>query len=215
MQGGKLETIPRDAVEKLKVSELSMMPEWVEKQLQPQEIIDLFAFLTLDKHPTDPAARLIPGTIPPVPREENDPKKFGALIDSVFPGFRCEASGVGGIAILPEHAGRQNVLRTHPVQQDKPCVLTRTIELPAGKKSRLLLAVGHHANGNWELIVKANGKEQFKSLIEPKTAPTGWRDISVDLSPFAGQTVKLELLNAANDWAFEFGFWNRAEIVSE
>ena len=60
VQGGKLETIARDDVEAMKVSELSLMPEGVEKQLQPQEIADLFAFITLDKHPDDPAARRIP-----------------------------------------------------------------------------------------------------------------------------------------------------------
>jgi hypothetical protein len=45
---------------------VSLMPEDVEKQLKPQEIADLFAYLTLDKPPDDPAARKIPGT--PNPR---------------------------------------------------------------------------------------------------------------------------------------------------
>jgi putative heme-binding domain-containing protein len=60
VQGGKLETIPRADVEAAKVSELSLMPEGLEKQLQPQEIADLFAFIGLDKHPDDPAARPLP-----------------------------------------------------------------------------------------------------------------------------------------------------------
>ena len=60
VQGGKLETIAREDVEAMKVSELSLMPEGLEKQLKPQEIADLFAFLSLDKHPDDPAARPIP-----------------------------------------------------------------------------------------------------------------------------------------------------------
>jgi len=60
VQGGKLETIAREDVEAMKVSELSLMPEGLEKQLKPQEIADLLAFLSLDKHPDDPAARPIP-----------------------------------------------------------------------------------------------------------------------------------------------------------
>lgn len=60
VQGGKLETIPRADVEATKLSELSLMPEGLEKQLQPQEIADLFAFISLDKHPDDPLARPIP-----------------------------------------------------------------------------------------------------------------------------------------------------------
>ena len=46
----------------MNVSKVSLMPEGLEKQLKPQEIADLFAFLTLDKPPGDPSARKIPGT---------------------------------------------------------------------------------------------------------------------------------------------------------
>jgi putative heme-binding domain-containing protein len=60
-QGGKLETIAREDVDQIKVSTLSLMPEGIEKQLKPQEIADLFAYITLDKPPSDPAAKLIPG----------------------------------------------------------------------------------------------------------------------------------------------------------
>jgi putative membrane-bound dehydrogenase-like protein len=61
VQGGKLETIPRADIDVFKVSEISMMPEQLEKQLTPQEIIDLFAFLILDKHPSDKSAKRLPG----------------------------------------------------------------------------------------------------------------------------------------------------------
>ena len=44
------------------------MPEDVEKQLKPQEIADLFAFLCLDKPPSDRSAKALPGAGPIVPR---------------------------------------------------------------------------------------------------------------------------------------------------
>ena len=62
VQGGKLETIPRADIDVYKVSEISMMPEQLEKQLTPQEIVDLFAFLILDKHPSDKSAKRLPGS---------------------------------------------------------------------------------------------------------------------------------------------------------
>ncbi|HEX4131248.1 MAG TPA: PVC-type heme-binding CxxCH protein [Pirellulales bacterium] len=62
VQGGKLETVPRSSIEEMAVSRLSLMPEGVEKQYQAQELADLFAFLVLDKPPSDPAAKLIPGS---------------------------------------------------------------------------------------------------------------------------------------------------------
>lgn len=62
LQGGKLETVSRGNIEEISVSPVSLMPEGVEKQLKLKEIADLFAFLALDKPPSDPAARRIPGT---------------------------------------------------------------------------------------------------------------------------------------------------------
>ena len=61
VQGGKLETIPRDQIEERIVSKLSLMPENLESQLKPQELADLFEFLTLSAPPDDPQARRIPG----------------------------------------------------------------------------------------------------------------------------------------------------------
>lgn len=62
MQGGKIETIPRDEIEEMKVSPLSLMPEGLENQLKREEIADLFAYLALDRPPSDPEARYLPGT---------------------------------------------------------------------------------------------------------------------------------------------------------
>jgi putative heme-binding domain-containing protein len=62
IQGGKQEVVARKEIESVQVSKLSLMPEDVEKQLKPQEIADLFAFLVLDRPPSDPKARRIPGT---------------------------------------------------------------------------------------------------------------------------------------------------------
>ena len=61
VQGGRQEVIPRAAVEALRVGEQSLMPEQLERQFEPQEMADLFAYLTLDKPPEDPTARRLPG----------------------------------------------------------------------------------------------------------------------------------------------------------
>jgi len=61
IQGGKLETIAREDIEADKLSELSMMPEDVEKLMTPQELADLFAYLALDRPPEDPDAKILSG----------------------------------------------------------------------------------------------------------------------------------------------------------
>jgi putative heme-binding domain-containing protein len=62
VQGGERKTIARKDVDEQFASKLSMMPEDLEKQLRPQEIVDLLAYLSLDRPPDDPKARKIPGT---------------------------------------------------------------------------------------------------------------------------------------------------------
>jgi putative membrane-bound dehydrogenase-like protein len=66
LQGGQVETIKRSQIEEMKTSELSLMPESFETQLSPKEIVDLCAFLCLDKPPSDPTAKPLPGSGPMV-----------------------------------------------------------------------------------------------------------------------------------------------------
>src|SRR4030095_11778989 len=60
MPGEGEETVPRGNVKYTRVSKLSMMPEGIETLLDRKDLADLFAFLALDKPPTDTAAKLIP-----------------------------------------------------------------------------------------------------------------------------------------------------------
>src|SRR5262249_17668151 len=64
LQGGKLETIPRDQVDQFKTDPVSLMPEDLEQQLAPPEIADLLALLALATPPSDPAPRPLPGAGP-------------------------------------------------------------------------------------------------------------------------------------------------------
>ena len=215
VQGGKQEVVPRGEIDEMKTSELSLMPEDLEKTLKPEEIADLFAFITLDKTPGDPAARQLPGVRDIVQRDVADPAQFATLLGEVAPGFTTAAVGERGVGLLKEHFGRPVVIRTHPIAQEVPCILTRNFELPAGKKSRLRLSVAHDPQGDWQLVVKANGEKLYDGIIGPKTTKNGWADLDVDLSQFAGKSVELELHNRANNWSWEFAYWGRVEIVTE
>jgi putative heme-binding domain-containing protein len=215
VQGGKLEVIPRDEIDEFKVNEISLMPEQLEKQLSPQEIVDLFAFLSLDKHPSDKTARMLAGSGEVVPRETQNAKEFGELVNEILPGFTTKDSGERGVAILKDHLGRPGVLRTHPVSQEKPCVLSGQFAIPAGKTTRLLVDVSHDTKGDWLLVARANGEQLLKSDVNSKNCRDGWATMQVDLSKFAGQTIRLELQNVATGWNWEFGYWGGASLVTE
>src|SRR5207249_8333204 len=70
MPGEGEEIVPRNNVKYTRVSKLSMMPEGIETLLEKKDLSDLFAFLALDKPPTDAAAKLIPGA-PDIPRNKD------------------------------------------------------------------------------------------------------------------------------------------------
>jgi putative heme-binding domain-containing protein len=212
---GKLETIPRDEIDEFKLNELSLMPEGLEKQLSQQEIVDLFAFITLDKHPSDKTAKRLPGVTAVTPRQSTNAAEFPALVAEILPGFTTSASGVDGVALLNNHFGRDSVLRTHPVNRDASCVLTQKLAVPAGKKTKVIVDVAHDPRGDWRLVIRGNGERLADEMISKETCKDGWRTITADLTKFAGSEVKLDLLNQANDWSFEFGYWGSARIVSE
>ena len=70
VQGGQVETIARAQVEELKRSPLSLMPENLETLVTPQELAYLFAYISLDRPPGDPKAKLLPGATEPKVRSE-------------------------------------------------------------------------------------------------------------------------------------------------
>lgn len=213
VQGGKLEAIAHADVEEYTASQLSLMPEDLERQLAPQELADLFAFLLLDRPPGDPRARLLPGFTTPKPREAQNPAQFSTLVAEVAPGFTTAASGEGGVAILAEHFGRPGVLRTHPVSRDLPCVLTGRLDVPSGGTSHLVLDVSYDPKGDWLLVVTINGEQVHEQVVGPDTTTDGWASVLVDLSRYAGQTIDVALRNQANGWSGEYGYWGRIELV--
>ena len=119
----------------------------------------------------------------------------------------------GGPAMKPglraQWDGRKKVLLTHPLSKTVPCVLSRKVEVPAGKKTTLELDVTNHPKGNWKLVVLINGKEALSKDIEE----TKWQQVQIDLSTYAGKTVSIVLENRATGWAHEAAYWSRIGIV--
>ncbi|MCP4849452.1 MAG: sulfatase [Verrucomicrobiaceae bacterium] len=119
----------------------------------------------------------------------------------------------GGPAMKPglrkEWDGRKKVLLTHPLSKTAPCVLSRKIEVPEGKKTTLELEVTNHPKGNWKLVVMINGKKTLSKDIEE----TKWQQLQVDLAKYAGKMVTVELENRATGWSHEAAYWSRIEVI--
>ena len=149
-----------------------------------------------------------------VTKPNKDPRPGSNLATDVAtfaPGWQVR--DWGGPAMKPglrtEWDGRKKVLLTHPLSKTVPCVLSRKIDVPAGKKTTLELEVTNHPKGNWKLVVIINSKEVFSKDVEE----TKWQQIQIDLSKYAGKTVSIELENRATGWAHEAAYWSRIQIV--
>lgn len=165
--------------------------------------------------PASPSAQSLTGARTALPRATCNPCEFGEVIGQVAPGFSASLPvDSRGFAIVSEHFGRQGVLQTHPVDPKRPCVLTATVDVPGGKNTWLNLDVSHHPAGDWQLVVKANGRQLYDGVVGPGSVKNGWQTVSVNLTEFAGKTATIELHNQPNGWRFEFGYWGRVQVVT-
>jgi len=133
-------------------------------------------------------------------------------VEKFAPGWKAADCGSDmEPGLRAQWGGRKNVLVTHPASTQKPCTLSREIKLPAGR-TKLVLDVAHDPRGDWELAVKADGKEIAKKKVGKATAKDGWLTVEVDLSSHAGRTITLVLENRADGWSWEAGYWSKIAV---
>ena len=53
-----------------------------------------------------------------------------------------------------------------------------------------------------------------RAVVSSKTVTDGWLTYTVDLSQYAGKTIKLQLENFPTGWHNEWAYWNEVKVVS-
>jgi hypothetical protein len=143
-------------------------------------------------------------------------KNVRGNFEEFSPGWKLRECGSDmAPGLLEEFSGRKRVFLTHPVDQNKPARIVGRATVSAGKKTTLHAVVGHHPEGDWELLIKADGDKIFSAIVGKDTATNGWMTVDVDLSKYANRTIKLEVLNKATGWAFEGAYWAELAVKSE
>lgn len=200
---------------KIRTSEMSLMPEGLEA-IPDKDFRDMMWYLL---NPPGDNRAWTPALRREVFGDENAGVKKSA---SAFPPVDMESVSLwnpdwkvnapefeGTPRKLTEFAGRRNVLMTHPKDQKTPSALERNLAVPKTGGS-LSFAVAAHEQGDWELRVVINDKLVKKVLVNREGAR--WKPVTVDLKEFAGTTARVRLENAANGWAWEFGYWSDITI---
>jgi hypothetical protein len=115
-----------------------------------------------------------------------------------------------------EFGGKKNVFVSHPLNQNVGCTLSRTIDVPAQGKTALHLVVGHDKSGDFDLIVRADGKEILRKPVGIETTALGlWLTEDIDLSAYAGKNIKIDLVNQSSDWSFEAAYWAEISLITK
>lgn len=144
---------------------------------------------------------------------------MNAAVTEFAPGWRIKNCGLEmdpGIRAL--YRGRQPVLVTHPDDASTPAVIWDDYSIGVGATTKLRLMVSHHDGGDWQLIVKVNGQEVRSIPVSADTVEktgenAGWLSTEIDLSPFAGKAVRIELLNQPTGWFCEAAYWAQIELI--
>jgi hypothetical protein len=143
-------------------------------------------------------------------------KQRQADLEKVAPGWKLANCGPDmEPGLRPEYRGKKPVFMTHPLNQQVGCTLTKTIEVPAQGKTVLAMSVASDQRGDFLLIAKVDGKEQLEQTIGPDTGTDGWADVTIDLSPHTGKTVKVELINQPNGWSWEAAYWASVDVTTD
>jgi hypothetical protein len=150
--------------------------------------------------------------------QDNQAVDLKAAVEKFAPGWSAAKCGPDmSPGLREEWGGRKNVLMTHPLNESTGCVLSKKIDVPAGKKTMLHLVVTNDPRGDFDLVVRAGGKELLKKPVKINSADITdkWLTEDVDLSPLAGKTINVEIVNQPTEWQFEAAYFAEIKITSE
>jgi putative membrane-bound dehydrogenase-like protein len=168
------EAIPRGNVKYTRVSKLSMMPEGIEDLLSRKDLADLFAFLSLDKPPDDPAAKPIPGT-PPIlvsPRIKLDREKEKFQVRARLPGENGD-KWIDFATYVTDPALRPYL---HPLRDPSGQVVL-TEDRPSDHPWQHGIFTGFHKVNGLNYWKEDEGRQRFIKLLDIKEQPdqVSWR----------------------------------------
>lgn len=201
--GGRIEgdtlVIPQREPKPSKL-ELSWAPGPIANSLFTEEEMNQIEFKL---HPAHKADVLAP----------KDPTaKVQAVLDVLFPGWKTTENAKDmNPGYRAEHHGRKHILMTHPKSRTEGAALWKDITVPeTGAKLHVSVAP-YGKQGDFTLEIRIDGKQIQKQKIQEQGEKI-WFDIIVDLNPYAGKTIRLELDNQPDNWYCEAAYWQRLEV---
>lgn len=210
--GGAVQVVPRDQVATLTNTRQSLMPMGF-GNLPDAAFRDLIWYILappeegpLTKEKKDLLIKGVEVAEPGKPKGTNWRAIDWESVSLWNPGWKVSAPDFERTPVkLAEYHGRKNVLLMHPFADKKtPASLEQKFTVAPGK-SKLKVSVAADDRGDWTFKAVVNGQVVKESTVDHDKPR--WKDLEVDLSPFAGQEVTVRLEAHASGWNMEFAYW--------
>jgi putative heme-binding domain-containing protein len=175
LPGEGVETIARGNIKYAHLSKLSMMPEGLESMLDPKDLADLFAFLSLDRPPDDSAAKRIPGA--------GKSKANGAMKIERRGHEMIVRSGVVELLTFVMDSNERPYM--HPVH-DASGSITLTDNRPADHPWQHGIFTGFRGNINGhEYWLEKDGRQHFETLrnVTEHAGKVSWTAVTTFVAP--------------------------------
>jgi len=114
----------------------------------------------------------------------------------VLPGWHPEANYGSRIRMEDGDQRGEKFVIASKLDVFRDVRLFRRLEVPVGKKCELRLRFGNPPEKRWKLTVRVAGQTLLEQLVEDANGSNGWRDAVIDLTPWAGRRVTVELIQS-------------------
>ncbi len=99
--------------------------------------------------------------------------------------------------------------------QERPVRLLRRVAIPEGHRVALHLELGHAERGVSRIEVRTDGLPVAQFDLAAGTKQEPWLRRQIDLSPFAGRTVCLAVVQHSVSGSSVYMWWKRLEVIAD
>jgi outer membrane protein assembly factor BamB len=134
----------------------------------------------------------------------------------VMPGWRPEANYGPRFQLAAGEVRGETLVMSSKLDSANGIRFIQLVDVPAGRKTTLHLRYGNAPERRWTLSIRAGNQQLLEQVVEDAGSNNGWRDAVVDLTPFAGRQVPLQLVQSiAAQQQPSDAYWKRAVVVVE
>lgn len=145
---------------------------------------------------TTPSSTLVPGPLANSSTGWLTEVPVSQLIDLalVLPGWHPEVNYGPRLQLIPGDVRGEQYVIAAKLDQNTEVRLLQLIDIANGRKTLLKLRYGNAADKRWALTVRVGNQQVFEQVVEEPGSSNGWREAVIDLTPFAGKQIPVQLI---------------------